>query len=251
MKQLFISLSVLSFLVMNSCATMNKAQCVKANWKDLGVQEGSMGYANTRLSDHTKACAEYGIKPDEKAYDKGYKAGIRIYCSPQKAFEIGRTGGHSSVTCPSDLAPGFYTAMDQGRAQYRRELAAKEAEQKAREQEARAREYFSADARGGLCDASESAGICYVFTGVKYTDPYQQRPNRRFCNLIQGIYSPSGQCPLQEQLGRCTVSRGRPEEQVLYYYYRENINLALAQRDCVDPRSSAHSQGAGEWTPVP
>lgn len=251
MKNILITCSIFSFFVFTSCATLNREQCQTANWKDLGVRDGSYGYDSTRIASHTKACSEHGINPDVNAYNQGYKAGLRVYCTPEKGFEIGRTGSFSRATCPADLAPAFYAAVENGRRAYQAELAAREAERKEKERQQRNLAYFSPEPRGGLCDSSRATGICFVFSGTKYLNASEQMPNRMACNLLQGEFRPAGQCTPEGQLGRCTIAKGAPDEYMLYYYQNKNLDIRTAQQDCANPKSSIHIQGAGEWASAP
>jgi len=52
-------------------------------------------------------------------------------------------------------------------------------------------------------------------------------------------------------LGRCDLVKGSPEQYSLFYYQTNSVNQAVATKDCADPKSSLHSQGAGQWVGFP
>ena len=51
--------------------------------------------------DHAKACAEIGVTPDQSAWDRGRIQGLRLYCTPENAYSIGRNGDAVNNVCPA------------------------------------------------------------------------------------------------------------------------------------------------------
>lgn len=97
---------------------MNKDECLSADWRNVGYEDGLRGDARTRLGDHRKACAEYRVTPDGDAYYRGYDQGIRGYCTPQKGRELGEQGMYYHQVCPPDLEPAFVAQFEYGKALY-------------------------------------------------------------------------------------------------------------------------------------
>jgi len=133
-KILTIATGVISTLFLFSCATLNEQQCKTGNWEEIGRQDGSSGFSASRIASHNKACHEHGVQVSPADYQKGYDAGARDYCTPENGYRLGRSGMMSTqTTCPADLASSFSSAIQKGYSDYQKDLAAREAERKARE----------------------------------------------------------------------------------------------------------------------
>lgn len=102
------------------------------------------------------------------------------------------------------------------------------------------------EAKAGLCDASGTVGLCYVFSGEKNKEQRAEKGNQMACRIVRGKFTPGGACPTAGRLGKCTIKAGTPEEYVLVYYSGK-FDTAKASADCGNPKSSIHIQGAGVW----
>lgn len=94
-------------LALGSCATMSAEQCMAGDWSGQGYADGRQGLTMSRLDDHAQACAKHGVTPDAAAYAAGRRQGLVHYCTPQKGFEVGRSGSGYAGVCPSDLEADF------------------------------------------------------------------------------------------------------------------------------------------------
>jgi hypothetical protein len=101
------------------CSTLSEKQCKTANWAQLGERDAYEGYGRERLYDHQKACSEYSVAPQTVAYNEGWDKGIRLYCTPQRGFDVGKTGASYRRTCPPELEAGFQRGFDTGQGLYR------------------------------------------------------------------------------------------------------------------------------------
>ena len=236
---------------MSSCATMNEDQCKTANWQEIGRNDGMRGLPSSLLGNHAKACEKHGVKADRAAYKLGYGDGVKTFCTPENGFEVGRTGRSASADCPAEMKAAFLANWKKGRAEFDQEQAAQAAAKRARELEDSRSAFFDLDARGGICDASASVGVCFVFSGTEYADKQKNRGNLMACNLFKGQYRPVGSCSRERVLGKCSIVKGTPQEYHLFYYKTSTVDLRAATRDCADPKSSIHHHGAGVWTPYP
>lgn len=252
MKSLMKTGFVMVGVILASCATLNEQQCKIGNWEEIGRQDGLRGLSAGRITSHSKACKEYGVQVNNSQYQNGYNAGVRAFCTPENGFQMGKSGvTNSQATCPADLAPAFSAAIVKGFGEFQRELAAREAERKTRELAAAKTAFYSVNPRAGICDASESVGVCFAFTGENFLKPEVVRGNQAACRFFNGQYYPIGNCPEPKSLGRCDLVKGTPDSYHLYYYQNKNVDQAAATKDCADPKSSLHSQGAGQWVGVP
>lgn len=87
-------------LILAGCATLNKEACLSGDWRDLGMKDGVNGESAARIEKHRKACAEYGIRPDERLYMDGRAEGLREYCQIENAFQSGLKGRQYQGVCP-------------------------------------------------------------------------------------------------------------------------------------------------------
>lgn len=111
-------LTLSTLFVLSGCATMSADECAMSDWRTIGYEDGSMGYTAARIGEHRKACAKHGVAPDFNAYQTGHSEGVRQYCQPSRAFNVGASGGRYNGICPSDLEPDFVDAFNSGHRLY-------------------------------------------------------------------------------------------------------------------------------------
>lgn len=107
-----LTLAIIGLLA--GCASLSEDECRTVDWGDLGYQDGASGQPVTRVGDHRKACAEYGIAPDLALYRTGYAEGVRVFCQPSNAYRYGLRGGNVRASCPADLSEAFAAAYSTG-----------------------------------------------------------------------------------------------------------------------------------------
>jgi hypothetical protein len=90
-------------LFLAGCATLNKEECLSGDWRGLGMKDGVNGELSVRIEEHRKACADHGIRPDEKLYMAGRAEGLREYCQIDNAFQSGLKGRQYQGVCPLDI----------------------------------------------------------------------------------------------------------------------------------------------------
>lgn len=113
-------------VLISSCASMSKEECLVADWHALGYEDGAAGQQVSQLSRRRQACAEHGIRPDTEAYRAGRDEGLRLYCTEQRGFRVGRAGQNYSGVCPADLEGLFLNAYQAGRDIYQAQRAVNE-----------------------------------------------------------------------------------------------------------------------------
>jgi len=97
------------------CASMNKSECLNADWHMIGMEDGSQGQPVSHIGKHRKACADYKIKPDLAAYEAGHVAGMGQFCTESNGFRLGKKGGFYSGVCPQELEEAFLIGYDAGK----------------------------------------------------------------------------------------------------------------------------------------
>ncbi len=109
----------LFFIVLAGCQTLSKEECVAADWRVVGEQDGAAGHPpQQRFGDHAKACERAGVVPNQSLWNEGYQVGIRRFCTPLSGLAHGQKGGSYANTCPADLAPGFQSGYQVGLKQH-------------------------------------------------------------------------------------------------------------------------------------
>lgn len=117
MKRIVLTGLLLS-AVLTGCATMSREECVAADWRIVGYQDGVAGRPADWLARHGSACTKHGRPPDLDAYVAGRERGLSIFCQPRRAYGLGVSGGGYSGVCPSRLESDFLTAYREGRGLY-------------------------------------------------------------------------------------------------------------------------------------
>lgn len=112
-------LGTAALLALPACATLDRDECLNADWRTIGYEDGVAGHPAKRIGRHRRACAQYGVKPDLAAYTAGREAGLRVYCRPANGYRVGLKGGIYRNVCPPDLAGPFEEAYAYGRRLYR------------------------------------------------------------------------------------------------------------------------------------
>lgn len=112
-------LILLALTTLTGCAGMDKSQCVTADWRTIGFEDGVAGKAQSAIGQHRKDCAEYGVAPDLGAYRQGHAEGIVRFCTINNGFVVGRSGANYQNSCPATLEAGFLTGFRDGQQLYK------------------------------------------------------------------------------------------------------------------------------------
>lgn len=106
-------------LMLASCATMSEEDCLTANWRSIGANDGSDGAAYSRLSNRVEQCREHGVEANITEYNAGYERGLVSYCTPANGFRVGSNGSSYNGVCPIEAEGQFLAAYNEGRELYR------------------------------------------------------------------------------------------------------------------------------------
>jgi hypothetical protein len=118
--------ALLAALLLGGCATLDRNECLQANWTDLGARDGQSGYPAARLEEHREACREHGIVPDDRSYLAGREQGLRYYCTAGNGYREGRRGAAYQRVCPLEAEADFLPEYELGRELYQLEQDANE-----------------------------------------------------------------------------------------------------------------------------
>src|SRR5262249_33288324 len=111
-------LPILFSVLLAGCASMDRNQCVSANWYAIGLEDGARGQPLERLGTHRRACAEYGVAPDAERYVAGRNVGLKSFCTYERGFSQGRGGYANAGACPVELAAEVQSGYQRGRELY-------------------------------------------------------------------------------------------------------------------------------------
>ena len=106
-------------LLLSGCSTMNKSECLNADWRTIGYGDGARGYKAARIGEHRSSCAEYGVRPNLDAYNNGRQDGLRQYCTPTTGYNKGLSGYRYNGVCANHNERDFVEALNYGLAIYR------------------------------------------------------------------------------------------------------------------------------------
>jgi hypothetical protein len=101
-----VAVFLLAFLL-TGCATLNREQCQRGDWKGIGMADGLAGEPANRMDQHVRACSEFGIRIDNQQYLTGYGQGLNEYCQIDNAFESGLQGKRYQNVCPPSIDAQF------------------------------------------------------------------------------------------------------------------------------------------------
>lgn len=106
--------------LISGCATLNKDQCLQANWRQIGFADGNKGEPGHRIEEHAQACAEFGVRPRLDEYLEGRRQGLYSYCQAANGFQVGRSGKkHVAGDCAPHLQSAFLHQYAHGYEIYR------------------------------------------------------------------------------------------------------------------------------------
>jgi hypothetical protein len=105
-------------LLLGGCASLDKAECLNADWYAIGLEDGARGRALERLGEHRRACAGHGVAPNSERYLAGRAEGLKSFCTFQRGHSNGRAGQAFADVCPAELAGAFTAGYRQGRELY-------------------------------------------------------------------------------------------------------------------------------------
>lgn len=112
-------LSILAVcLVMVGCSSMSKEQCISADWRSYGYQDGATGKETTNFQRYSRTCGDYGIETDFQAYLEGHKQGLTVFCTEPKGEEYGAKGYRYSGICKSYDESAFLKGYQSGQKVY-------------------------------------------------------------------------------------------------------------------------------------
>ena len=111
-----VMLAILALL--QGCATLDKDECLLADWRLIGYQDGVAGKSAVAVGEYREDCAKHAVVPDLDAYRAGREEGLQQYCKPDNGYRLGNAGRGFAAICPTALEDDFRDAYNVGRKLY-------------------------------------------------------------------------------------------------------------------------------------
>ncbi len=111
--------------MISSCSTLSKKECMSVDWFELGIKDANSGEKEPLTSEHEKSCSKHNLKIKVSQYLKGYKVGLKTYCTKETGRSRGESGDSKHIFC-EELNPSFKTAYDKAFLEYSKEKAIEE-----------------------------------------------------------------------------------------------------------------------------
>lgn len=109
---------ILILFVFSGCATMNKSECLEADWQVLGLEDGAEGHKLSYIGERRKACAEYGVAPNLEQYQIGREAGLKQFCTYGNGYSQASRGFADTGVCQGALQASYSEGFNNGRVIY-------------------------------------------------------------------------------------------------------------------------------------
>ena len=104
--------------LLQGCATLDKDECLLADWRLIGYEDGVAGKTATAIGEYREDCAKHAVVPDLAAYRAGREQGLLEYCKADNGYRLGNAGRSLAVVCPAALEGDFREAWSTGRKLY-------------------------------------------------------------------------------------------------------------------------------------
>ena len=109
-----------TLLLLGGCNTLTREDCEATNWGGVGYNAAFNGKKATQALEkqHRQCDADYGVRPDFKAIEIGYKDGLENFCNRNRGRSFGAGGGSYRDTCPATKEADFLSGYQLGRIEY-------------------------------------------------------------------------------------------------------------------------------------
>ena len=114
MRFMKCSLGALCVVVLAGCSSMSEKECLNADWRKVGYEDGQSGKYTSTFDDYVKDCSKAKVTPDNQAYLLGRDEGLRLYCTPEHGFSLGKSGYSANSVCPSATSADFMDSYREG-----------------------------------------------------------------------------------------------------------------------------------------
>ena len=108
-------IAILSAIGVAGCATMSENECASADWYSVGHQDGAEGRSLDTANQRGAACNNHGYRMNHARYRQGRDAGLALYCTPTRGYDLGAAGRDYNGVCIGHDEATFVSAYREGR----------------------------------------------------------------------------------------------------------------------------------------
>ncbi|MEO5670618.1 MAG: DUF2799 domain-containing protein [Ramlibacter sp.] len=99
--------ALLTLFLLAGCGTMSPQECQNADWRAIGLRDGTDGEPLSVLDRRTASCAEAGVKLPAPLYLQARDEGLARYCQLGNAARLGLSGNGYQGVCPAGIDAEF------------------------------------------------------------------------------------------------------------------------------------------------
>lgn len=109
-------IAALSIFALTGCATMSAEECLTADWRAIGYEDGARGAPVSAVSGRRQTCAnKAGVTVDMASYLDGRAEGLFEFCQPSNGYALGARGGAYNGVCNGPEEYDFISAYQAGK----------------------------------------------------------------------------------------------------------------------------------------
>ncbi len=191
-----LAFAVALWLTPQAADAQEARDCSTVDWSAVGYadaeQRGSPADATSWVDEYRHTCIDV-VGVDEAAYESGFIRGLTAFCTPRRAFDLGRAGQTYVGWCPADQAEAFALGLRDGRRVRVAEAAVNEVASVSRQLRARQREMRDQQDRAGANRATSVIGAERSFQmGAAYQEQQlvqQMEQTSRLARIDQAVNS--------------------------------------------------------------
>lgn len=182
------------WLTPHAASAQEARDCSSVDWSAVGYadaeQRGSPADATSWVAQHRETCIDV-VGVDEAAYESGFIQGLTAFCTPRRAFDLGRAGETYVGWCPADQAEGFARGLRDGRRVRVAEAAVSEVQSVSRQLRTRQRDMRNQQDQAGPSRSTAAVGAARSFQmGAAYQEQQmvqQVEQNSRLARVEQAL----------------------------------------------------------------
>ena len=103
------------FALLSACDPISEDQCKSGDWSGIGLSDGKRGKPASLIDEYAEICGEFGISPARTTYLAARTQGLKTYCTPQSAYQVGRRGSDLSPVCSPEQVANMQAAFNHGK----------------------------------------------------------------------------------------------------------------------------------------
>lgn len=110
-----VAFALLVLTLVGCAGGMSKKECLYADWRAIGYEDGAQGRDASAIGSRRVACADKAqVTPDMEAYLAGRERGLDQFCRPANGFDYGSRGYSYTGACAARDEGAFVAAYEKG-----------------------------------------------------------------------------------------------------------------------------------------